>query len=495
MAQKNLPPKKGGKRQKQPNMAQFLKKSPIFRKENSSQEIKSNSSNQSDASIKRFGYTQTPNAINRHWMSKISGNAYKVLNVVCDKTIGWHKESEVISKKDFMEMSGLGEKAITRALKDLKNKGLIIAVNEESGYAIEYKLNIEVANVSNKKSLGSPSEMSPPSDSPHSPLCGGGGYPTHSSPGAIYQYRILKRKEEKEKTTSSLKEQDGGEKKPQEGGERSSILLSAIEEGIEEEEMEGEEEGKDEEEEGEVQEENLDAHEVIDDEGEWNEEEMKKVLALVQSQENPKAQEKAPEKAQEKVQEKPKKLDEPQRQSAVTFGYSSKNDPKAPRIAQNIPAWSKGADEEKTPRNALDLTHEQKEKMAALDAIDVKLETKLKLLKFGLEKIKTGIANTLRKNNVMSLDGYLYDQVSKAYEKRLTKEERVAIDKKWAYDDLRKYDGRECNGYEFEVLSTGVMWSAWAPGGGVYKHFAYGEPKFKDLVLSYASYIANLKHR
>lgn len=86
-------------------------------------------------------YTQVPNIILDEWMKTMHASSFMVLMVICRKTLGWRKEYDKISISQIMELTGLSNKTITLALKELTDKKLII--NENPSRQIGYfKLNI-----------------------------------------------------------------------------------------------------------------------------------------------------------------------------------------------------------------------------------------------------------------------------------------------------------------------------------------------------------------
>lgn len=86
-------------------------------------------------------YTQIPNYIIDEWMSNMKSSSFKVLMVICRKTLGWQKESDYISQSQIMEITGLSKNAVIRALAELKDKELINVI-ERQGITTNYTLNL-----------------------------------------------------------------------------------------------------------------------------------------------------------------------------------------------------------------------------------------------------------------------------------------------------------------------------------------------------------------
>ncbi len=90
-------------------------------------------------------HTQMPNEIIDVYMKQLSDKAFKVLSVICRKTIGWHKETDSISASQIVNISGLSRSSVLRSIKELEDLKLIIvdrdAVNYSTNkYTINYTL-------------------------------------------------------------------------------------------------------------------------------------------------------------------------------------------------------------------------------------------------------------------------------------------------------------------------------------------------------------------
>jgi len=90
-------------------------------------------------------YTRVPNILFDKWMAKMKATSFTVLMTIWRKTIGWDKEYDKISISQIMELTGLSNKTITEAIKELKLKKLIINenVSRKIGY---FKVNLTGVN-------------------------------------------------------------------------------------------------------------------------------------------------------------------------------------------------------------------------------------------------------------------------------------------------------------------------------------------------------------
>lgn len=66
-------------------------------------------------------------------MPMLSGSQFKVLGAVIDKTAGWGKEREgdIISKSQFVTMTGLAPSTVDEALLALEEMNIIFAVKRQ----------------------------------------------------------------------------------------------------------------------------------------------------------------------------------------------------------------------------------------------------------------------------------------------------------------------------------------------------------------------------
>jgi phage replication O-like protein O len=84
-------------------------------------------------------YTQLPNQVVDVHMRDLNGSELKILLCICRKTIGWHKDADKISISQMVELSGMTEKTVINATKQLENKGIIYA-NRKSGVTTTYEV-------------------------------------------------------------------------------------------------------------------------------------------------------------------------------------------------------------------------------------------------------------------------------------------------------------------------------------------------------------------
>ena len=71
-------------------------------------------------------FTQTPNDLIDHWLPHLGHAELKVLLVIIRKTFGWHKQRDRISLTQLQTITGLERTHITKAVKGLVEKDLII---------------------------------------------------------------------------------------------------------------------------------------------------------------------------------------------------------------------------------------------------------------------------------------------------------------------------------------------------------------------------------
>ena len=69
-------------------------------------------------------YTQMPNEL-FDMMRHMSASAWMCYTLICRRTIGWHKQSDVISNSQFCEDTGLSKPTVIRALTELATVGLV----------------------------------------------------------------------------------------------------------------------------------------------------------------------------------------------------------------------------------------------------------------------------------------------------------------------------------------------------------------------------------
>lgn len=84
-------------------------------------------------------------------------NTWKIICVAIRKTIGWHKDSDVISLSQFQELTGIGSRpTVLLAIKDAEAMGILIRTpDKESGsfsYCInrDFEIEVEMASLETK---------------------------------------------------------------------------------------------------------------------------------------------------------------------------------------------------------------------------------------------------------------------------------------------------------------------------------------------------------
>ena len=71
-------------------------------------------------------FTKKPNVIMDKYCRFISPSAYKVLDIICRKTYGFHKPVDKISIGQFEEYTGLSNRVVIKSIKELEDFGIII---------------------------------------------------------------------------------------------------------------------------------------------------------------------------------------------------------------------------------------------------------------------------------------------------------------------------------------------------------------------------------
>lgn len=75
---------------------------------------------------KAFGYTQTSNDIQDALCRlSISGATFQILNTIIRQTFGWQKQSDSLTNTRFVEITGLSDRAVRKALDELVNRNVI----------------------------------------------------------------------------------------------------------------------------------------------------------------------------------------------------------------------------------------------------------------------------------------------------------------------------------------------------------------------------------
>ncbi len=104
--------------------------------------------------MQKLNFTTVPNVILDN-MSELTGAQVKVLMAIARKTIGWHKDTDWISNKVMMSMTGLTRQGLYKAVDGLIEKDLIqkVITGDKGNEKVCYDLNFE----EDRNSVASPS--------------------------------------------------------------------------------------------------------------------------------------------------------------------------------------------------------------------------------------------------------------------------------------------------------------------------------------------------
>lgn len=93
-------------------------------------------------------YTQAPNELFDEWLPLLGMAELKVLMVIIRKTFGWHKVRDRISLSQLEQVTGLERRHVSKAVKSLQERKLIIknVVGENGIQETFYELFIEDSN-------------------------------------------------------------------------------------------------------------------------------------------------------------------------------------------------------------------------------------------------------------------------------------------------------------------------------------------------------------
>lgn len=89
--------------------------------------------------IHRPRFTSTPNIFMDEYMASLSGAEVKVFLTICRQTVGWHKETDLISISQFQKYTNLSNREIIDSIKKLEVLGLI-SVKRTAGKTSSYGL-------------------------------------------------------------------------------------------------------------------------------------------------------------------------------------------------------------------------------------------------------------------------------------------------------------------------------------------------------------------
>lgn len=100
-------------------------------------------------------YTQIPNVLIDKYMRILKPSEFSVLIVIARKTLGWHKEKDIIAVSTISEITGLSENCVKSCLRSLFEDGHIkrdkIMSQSEHHFLYQYALNID-NNIDNRDS-------------------------------------------------------------------------------------------------------------------------------------------------------------------------------------------------------------------------------------------------------------------------------------------------------------------------------------------------------
>ena len=88
--------------------------------------------------IERPRFTQYPNILLDHYMSELSGSAFKVVSVICRETFGWQRKEQVISLSYLSEKTGLSKQGVINGINECLEAGLL--ERREKGRGFAYRL-------------------------------------------------------------------------------------------------------------------------------------------------------------------------------------------------------------------------------------------------------------------------------------------------------------------------------------------------------------------
>lgn len=86
-------------------------------------------------------FTTFPNAVLDYVMKECDGGEWKIVSAVIRKTTGYRKAKDRISISQFMEITGLSNRAVIDATNRAIEHGYILRTADGQGYA--YSLNTE----------------------------------------------------------------------------------------------------------------------------------------------------------------------------------------------------------------------------------------------------------------------------------------------------------------------------------------------------------------
>lgn len=98
-----------------------------------------------------FPYTKIPNIIIDRKMAELNSSDFKVLIMICRKTLGFHKEKDNISLSQMTKLTGLSKNTVIKAIERLEKENLIIKQTDTLPY--QYSINREKLGESHSADL------------------------------------------------------------------------------------------------------------------------------------------------------------------------------------------------------------------------------------------------------------------------------------------------------------------------------------------------------
>ncbi len=109
--------------------------------------------------MQKINFTMVPNEIIDEHLKDLTGAELKVLMAISRKTIGWHKETDWICNQQMMNITGLSEPTVIKAVKSLKEKRLITQEkvgkrgHEKLCYELDFDDGVKLVSPGGKESL------------------------------------------------------------------------------------------------------------------------------------------------------------------------------------------------------------------------------------------------------------------------------------------------------------------------------------------------------
>lgn len=91
--------------------------------------------------LRKINHTQLSNEFIDEHMRLSSDSAAKVFVAISRKTVGWHKETDYVSISQIQELTGLSNRVVVKAVRELESKDLIEVTRlkgRTSAYSLKY---------------------------------------------------------------------------------------------------------------------------------------------------------------------------------------------------------------------------------------------------------------------------------------------------------------------------------------------------------------------